>query len=212
MHSNGNGTSGLRISVAMCTFNGGRYLEQQLESIAEQTQQPCELVVCDDGSTDDTIAILKRFKANAPFPVTVVENAVRMGSTSNFDQAIGMARGEFIALCDQDDRWLPHKLERLSDCLVENPFPGWGVLRCRADRWRRSQSGQDFVWAAQIHAGETAELCKLSDRDASETRCGDWGDSDVPVEHPARIARRSRRPGFTMDGWRGCLRCTRVWP
>lgn len=124
MHSNGNGTSGLRISVAMCTFNGGRYLDQQLESIAEQTQQPCELVVCDDGSTDDTIAILKHFKANAPFPVTIVENAVRMGSTSNFDQAIGMAQGEFIALCDQDDRWLPHKLRRLSDCLVENPFLG----------------------------------------------------------------------------------------
>jgi glycosyltransferase involved in cell wall biosynthesis len=116
--------SELRISVAMCTFNGGRYLDAQLESIAEQSQRPCELVVCDDGSTDDTIAILKRFKANAPFPVTIVENAMRMGSTRNFDQAIGMVRGEFIALCDQDDRWLPQKLQRLSECLVENPFLG----------------------------------------------------------------------------------------
>jgi glycosyltransferase involved in cell wall biosynthesis len=124
MHSNGNEMSELRISVAMCTFNGGRYLDAQLESIAEQSQRPCELVVCDDGSTDDTIAILKRFKANAPFPVTIVENAMRMGSTRNFDQAIGMVRGEFIALCDQDDRWLPQKLQRLSECLVENPFLG----------------------------------------------------------------------------------------
>jgi glycosyltransferase involved in cell wall biosynthesis len=124
MHSNGGGTSGPRISVAMCTFNGGRYLDEQLGSIAEQTQLPSELVVCDDSSTDDTIAILKRFKANAPFPVTIVENAVRMGSTRNFDQAIGGSRGEFIALCDQDDRWLPYKLQRLSECLVENPFMG----------------------------------------------------------------------------------------
>jgi len=55
MHSSGNGAPDLRISVAMCTFNGGRYLEEQLESIGAQTRPPCELVVCDDGSTDATI-------------------------------------------------------------------------------------------------------------------------------------------------------------
>jgi glycosyltransferase involved in cell wall biosynthesis len=124
MHLNGNGSSDLRISVAMCTFNGGRYLAEQLESIGAQTRPPCELVVCDDGSTDDTIAILRKFEADAPFPVRIVQNAARMGSTRNFDQAIGMAQGEFIALCDQDDRWLPHKVERLSNCLMENPFLG----------------------------------------------------------------------------------------
>lgn len=122
MHSNGISEPG--ISVAMCTFNGGRYLGVQLESIAAQTLLPRELIVCDDGSTDDTIAILKQFRANVSFHVTIVENTSRMGSTRNFDQAIGMARGEFIALCDQDDRWLPNKLERLSQCLMENPFLG----------------------------------------------------------------------------------------
>ena len=124
MHLNDSGNSELRISVAMCTFNGGRYLEEQLESIAGQTRLPYELILCDDGSTDDTIAILKRFEAKAPFPVTIVQNKVQMGSTRNFDQSIGLARGEFIALCDQDDRWLPYKLQRLSDCLIENPFLG----------------------------------------------------------------------------------------
>lgn len=119
-----NGKSELRVSIAMCTFNGGRYLEEQLQSIRSQSRLPCELVVCDDGSTDETIAILERFKAEAPFPVAVVRNSERMGSTRNFDQAIGMAQGEFIALCDQDDQWLPHKLERLSECLVKNPFLG----------------------------------------------------------------------------------------
>lgn len=124
MQSNGSGTQGLRISVAMCTYNGGRYLKEQLESIAKQARLPCELVVCDDHSTDDTIAILKQFQANAPFPVLIIQNALRLGSTRNFDQAIGLCRGEFIALCDQDDRWLPQKLERLSDVLTENPFLG----------------------------------------------------------------------------------------
>jgi glycosyltransferase involved in cell wall biosynthesis len=124
MDSNENSGSGLRISVAMCTFNGGRYLEEQLRSIASQTQLPCELVVCDDHSTDETGAILKTFQGSAPFPVRIVQNAMRVGSTRNFDQVIGMCRGEFIALCDQDDRWLPQKLERLSHALLENPFLG----------------------------------------------------------------------------------------
>src|SRR5215831_9689965 len=102
MDPNGNGTSGARISVAMCTFNGGRYLEEQLESIALQTRLPCELVVCDDHSADDTTSILKKFQTRAPFPLRIVQNPLRMGSTRNFDQAIGMTVGDFIALCDQD--------------------------------------------------------------------------------------------------------------
>jgi glycosyltransferase involved in cell wall biosynthesis len=124
MDANGNGASELRISVAMCTFNGARYLQEQLESIASQTNRPCELVVCDDDSTDGTLAILKRFQEIAPFRVRIVQNAMRVGSTRNFDQAIGMCRGEFIALCDQDDRWLPMKLERLLHALADNPFLG----------------------------------------------------------------------------------------
>ncbi len=113
-----------RISVAMCTFNGARYLEEQLESVALQSRLPHELIVCDDQSTDETLAILKRFRAEAPFAVKVIQNRQRLGSTRNFDQAIGLARGELIALCDQDDRWMPRKLELLSDGLKENPFLG----------------------------------------------------------------------------------------
>lgn len=119
-----NALQSLRISVAMCTYNGGRYLREQLESIANQTRLPSELVVCDDHSSDDTIAILKQFQTGAPFPVMVFQNALRLGSTRNFDQAIGLCRGEFIALSDQDDRWLPEKLERLSGALIESPFLG----------------------------------------------------------------------------------------
>jgi glycosyltransferase involved in cell wall biosynthesis len=85
---------------------------------------PFELIVCDDGSTDDTIAILKRFQADAPFPLQIIQNKLRLGSTRNFDLAIGLSRGEYIALCDQDDHWLPPKLERLSDALLDNPFLG----------------------------------------------------------------------------------------
>ncbi len=124
MDPNGGNGQDRRISVAMCTFNGGSYLEEQLESIALQSRLPYELIVCDDRSTDETLAILKRFQAEAPFVVRVIQNRQRLGSTRNFDQAIGLARGELIALCDQDDRWTPTKLERLSEALNENPFLG----------------------------------------------------------------------------------------
>src|ERR1700760_4242642 len=110
------------ISVAMCTYNGERYLREQLESIAEQSLLPIELVVCDDGSTDDSILILEEFRARAPFSVRIIRNEVKLGSTRNFDQAMTSTSGEFIALCDQDDRWKPRKLEKLVAVLLENPF------------------------------------------------------------------------------------------
>jgi glycosyltransferase involved in cell wall biosynthesis len=124
MDENGSKSALPHISVAMCTYNGGRYLKAQLESVAGQSRLPSELVVCDDHSTDDTPAILKHFKTEAPFPVHVIHNGLRLGSTRNFDQAIGLARGEYIALCDQDDLWMPSKLERLSNVLSQDPFLG----------------------------------------------------------------------------------------
>lgn len=100
----------LTISIAMCTYNGSRYLSEQLASIAAQTRLPDELVVCDDGSKDGTLAILERFAATAPFPVRIVRNVVNLRSTKNFEKAILLCTGDLIALCDQDDVWLPHKL------------------------------------------------------------------------------------------------------
>ena len=99
-----------RISVALCTYNGGRYLEAQLESILAQTRQPAELVVCDDRSTDDTLAIVERFGRRASFPVRIENNPVTLGSTKNFEKAIGLCTGDLIATCDQDDVWFAEKL------------------------------------------------------------------------------------------------------
>ena len=97
----------MKISVAMCTFNGSRYLEEQLGSVAQQSLSPFELVVCDDGSTDATVEIVHRFALRSPFPVYLHQNVTNLGSTRNFEQAIQLCRGEAIALCDQDDYWLP---------------------------------------------------------------------------------------------------------
>jgi glycosyltransferase involved in cell wall biosynthesis len=97
----------------MGTYNGGLYLREQLDSIAAQTRPPDELVVCDDGSTDRTVAILNDFAATAPFPVRVHVNPTNLGTPKNFERAIRLTTGEIIALADQDDVWYPHKLERV---------------------------------------------------------------------------------------------------
>jgi Glycosyl transferase family 2 len=104
----------------MCTDNGGLYLREQLDSIAAPTRLPDELVVCDDGPTDRTVAILNGFAASAPFPVRVHVNPANLGTPKNFEGAIGLTTGEFIALADQDDVWYPHKLERLEKELARS--------------------------------------------------------------------------------------------
>ncbi|HEX2032407.1 MAG TPA: glycosyltransferase family 2 protein [Actinomycetota bacterium] len=103
----------MRISVAMCTFNGAAYLGAQLETIAGQTRLPDELVVSDDRSTDDSVEVVEKFAAEAPFPVDVTVVDRHLGSTRNYERVIQRCSGDLIVLCDQDDVWLPQKLERI---------------------------------------------------------------------------------------------------
>lgn len=102
----------MKLSVAICTFNGGRYLREQLESIAAQTRGPDELIICDDRSTDDTVRIVESFAAGAPFPVRLSTNEQNLGSTKNFERAITLCEGDVIFLSDQDDVWHPRKVQR----------------------------------------------------------------------------------------------------
>jgi glycosyltransferase involved in cell wall biosynthesis len=112
------------ISIALCTYNGARYLSAQLESIAAQTRLPDELVVCDDGSTDGTAEIVRRFAERMSFPVRFHVNDRKLGSTKNFEMAIRLCTGEIVALADQDDVWLPEKLERITAAFAKNPRLG----------------------------------------------------------------------------------------
>ncbi len=109
------------VSVALCTCNGAKYLDAQLASIGAQTVRPDEVVICDDASTDDSLAVARRFAESAPFAVTIRENPRNLGSRENFSQCIAACTGQIIVLSDQDDLWLPHKLERLASVLAEAP-------------------------------------------------------------------------------------------
>jgi len=92
-------------SVALCTYNGERFLSQQLASLAAQTVLPDELVVCDDASTDASMRVVEDFAKNAPFSVRIFRNPNNLGYVKNFEQAIGLCSKEIIFLCDQDDDW-----------------------------------------------------------------------------------------------------------
>jgi glycosyltransferase involved in cell wall biosynthesis len=111
----------MQTSIALCTYNGARFLQRQLDSFAKQTTVPFELVVCDDGSSDETGRILNEFSTSSPYPVRIFKNENPLGTTRNFERAIGLCRGDLIALADQDDEWYPDKLAAFEKFFREFP-------------------------------------------------------------------------------------------
>lgn len=111
------------ISIAMGTFNGARFLAEQLDSILAQSRLPDELVVCDDRSSDRTPEILARFAQSAPFAVRIHRNESQLGWLANFLQASSKCGGDLIAFCDQDDVWLPEKLAHCEAILASADGP-----------------------------------------------------------------------------------------
>ncbi|MBS0195007.1 MAG: glycosyltransferase [Proteobacteria bacterium] len=105
-----------QVSVALCTFNGERFLREQLDSVLAQQDVTLEVVAIDDGSTDATCAILSEYAARDA-RLRWQANARNLGPTANFEQAMALCRGALIAPCDQDDVWHPHKLAGLAAAL-----------------------------------------------------------------------------------------------
>ena len=106
------------VSVAMATYNGEKYLEEQLDSILSQTLKPSEIIVCDDQSTDGTREILDRYQQKGLLKYFV--NDKRLGFIGNFKRAVSLTSPDsYIALSDQDDIWLPEKIQAASDLLLK---------------------------------------------------------------------------------------------
>ncbi|MEA3048196.1 MAG: hypothetical protein QOG84_32 [Sphingomonadales bacterium] len=111
----------MKVSIALASYNGARFIDEQLASLAAQTRLPDELVVCDDGSTDDTLARVERFAAAAPFAVRIVRNPVNLGFNRNFEHALSETRGDTVFISDQDDIWYPAKIETALAALDSDP-------------------------------------------------------------------------------------------
>lgn len=111
----------MKISVAMCTYNGEKYIRQQLDSILHQTLNVDEIIICDDKSTDGTYQILKEYQLKYPEVVSVYLNEISLFTIKNFEQAVSKCAGDWIFLSDQDDMWKPFKVKKMVDFVNTNP-------------------------------------------------------------------------------------------
>ena len=105
----------MSIHVAMATYNGEKYVREQIESICAQTLRPDKIIIVDDGSSDKTIEIIKALQVTSPVEIELHVNKNNMGVIKTFDKALSLCDSDYIALADQDDVWLPSKLEKLSN-------------------------------------------------------------------------------------------------
>ena len=108
------------LSVVVTTYNGEKYIREQIDSILNQTRVPDEVIVLDDGSTDETLDILTDYENNHPSIFDIKINDRNLGVTKNFEKGIRVSNGDGIFLCDQDDVWHPKKVERQISALLNN--------------------------------------------------------------------------------------------
>ena len=107
------------ISVALCTYNGEKYIIPQLESILQQSYSNLEVVIVDDHSTDNTWNIILSYKERNP-RIKCFRNEENIGFNANFARAISLSNGEYISISDQDDIWVGNKLETLFNNIGEH--------------------------------------------------------------------------------------------
>ncbi len=109
------------ISVAMCTYNGEKFLGEQLESIFLQTCPPDEIIICDDNSQDNTVQVAKSLLNKWNGSWKLIQNKKNLGFRKNFEQAIQLCQGDIIFLSDQDDIWAPTKIETMMRTFQKRP-------------------------------------------------------------------------------------------
>lgn len=121
----------MTISVALCTYNGASFIAEQIASILDQDRPVDELVIADDGSTDDTVArALAVIAAHGRPPrVHLLESPAPLGVTANFARALQACSGELLVLSDQDDVWHPARVSRMASMFDARP----GLLLAHGD-------------------------------------------------------------------------------
>lgn len=110
----------MKTSVALCTYNGEKYLSAQLDSILNQTITPDEIVICDDISKDSTVDIIHNYQKKHS-NIKVFINDVNLGFIKNFEKAIHLCTHNIIIISDQDDIWEKNKIEKTIDFFRKNP-------------------------------------------------------------------------------------------
>jgi glycosyltransferase involved in cell wall biosynthesis len=104
------------VSIALTTYNGEKFLKKQLDSIVNQTYKNLEIIICDDNSSDSTIDIVQKYMLKDK-RIKLYTNSINLGVLKNFEKAISLCSGDYIALSDQDDIWLENKIEIMLDLI-----------------------------------------------------------------------------------------------
>ena len=101
------------ISVAMATFNGEPYIQEQLDSIYNQTRKVDEIIIVDDCSTDSTVRVIEQYiLSHKDIDIKLYKNEENLGYKKNFKKAISLCHGDYVFLSDQDDIWMTDKIEK----------------------------------------------------------------------------------------------------
>lgn len=185
----------MRISVAIAAYNAAEYLREAINSVLAQSLQPFEIVVVDDGSTDDTRQVCESFGERIRYLYQENDGTAGVGARW---KSIQESQGEWIALLDHDDRWLPEKLERQVAAL--KLFPDSGIIFTRyktigaegeelspsgglpsAGKLIRMESHEAFHHLLQSnpYCPSSASILRralMDDGPPSKTNCGDWSD------------------------------------
>jgi len=111
----------MRLSVALCTYNGEKFLKKQLDSILNQSVAVDEIIICDDGSTDATVQIVNDYIALHPNRIQLFINEINLRSNKNFEKAVSLCTGDYIFLSDQDDIWRSDKVAKIVEIFNQNP-------------------------------------------------------------------------------------------
>src|SRR6202789_3319887 len=107
------------VSILISNYNYARYIGESIQSALQQTYPNFELIICDDGSTDDSVSVIEEYLRKDP-RVQLIRKA-NGGQASGFNAAFAASRGEIISLLDSDDRYLPNKIERVVADFQTNP-------------------------------------------------------------------------------------------
>lgn len=141
----------MKLSIALASYNGVNYIQDQLDSFVRQTRQPDQLIISDDGSSDGTLEVIEKFQKTAPFEVLVLSDQENLGYAGNFNRALRAATGDLVFLSDQDDVWFPEKMEKMEKFSRNNPDSL--VIMCDAELTDGALNPVGLTKLGQIQSG-----------------------------------------------------------
>lgn len=220
----------LKCSIAMTTYNGEKYLQEQLDSLKHQSLLPYELIVVDDCSNDRTIDILNKFKESAPFSVKIIQNNnniasnIENGFAINFEKAISYCNGDIIFFSDQDDVWFADKLAKHVEIYLNSPnilMVSNNAIRTYSDLSHENITQLDFQKIAWAGSNLAIGCClslrskflkkfilpipRLYPHDIWSCKCIDVFGARYDIKEPLQYFRRQPRAWSTINGGQSCV-------